>query len=80
MCQKVTKEYLWQPREEDGSAGSVSCFLGRTAGRELGCDLIRTKLLAENESIYQPQSSKISEKQQEKIGGKQKKQGPRKFV
>lgn len=56
------------------------CLLGRTPGRELGYDLIRTMLLAENDSIYQPQSSKISEKQKEKIGGKQKKQGPRKFV
>lgn len=56
------------------------CLFGRTPGSELGYDLIRTKLLTENDSIYQPRSSKISEKQKEKISGKQKKQGPRKFV
>lgn len=43
------------------------CYLlGRTPGSELGYDLIRTKLLTEIDSIYQPQSSKISEKQKEK--------------
>lgn len=58
------------------------CYLlGRTPGSELGYDLIRTKLLTEIDSIYQPQSSKISEKQKEKKnGGKQKKQGPKKAV
>lgn len=39
------------------------CLLGRTPGSELGCDLVRTKLLTEIDSFYQPQSSKISEKQ-----------------
>lgn len=56
------------------------CLLGRTPGSELGYDLIRTKLPTEIDSISQPQSSKISEKQKEKNGGKQKKQGLRKFV
>jgi len=45
------------------------CLLGRTPGSELQYDLIRTKLLTEIDSIYQPQSLKISGKQKKKDQG-----------
>lgn len=42
------------------------CWLGRTPGTELWYDLIRTKLLADTDSIYQPRALKISGKQKKK--------------
>lgn len=50
------------------------CLLGRTPGTELWYDLIRTKLLTDTDSIYQPQALKISGKQKKtqktRISGK----------
>lgn len=79
-CVRRSPKSIYGNQEKRMALLDQCCLLGRTPCSELGCDLVRTKLLTEIDTIYQPQSSKISEKQKEKTGGKQKKQGPRKFV